>query len=131
MEKKRASGGLNSRTSRLLANLVACPGYMQACVRSYGEQIRYHVSTHLETTGTYKWPVTHDFEGHIVQQATPAVLSLGCALITTIGYELGVGERDERNRCDKDTSRSWSREQICREVVKEARKVIRSDHTFG
>jgi hypothetical protein len=94
-EDQSSFRALNSHNSRLFPNLRPCPDDMKAHIRAYGQKIRSHTFSHQETTGTNKRPFTHDFESHIVQQATPAVLSLGCALMTTIGYEGGVDELSE------------------------------------
>jgi hypothetical protein len=34
-------------------------------------------------------------------------------------------------RCDRDTSRSWTRQQICRTIIMEVNRVIGDKHMFG
>jgi hypothetical protein len=97
---KNVFKSLNSHTSRLLANLSPCPDVMKAHITAYGQQVRAYIFSHQESTGTSKRPFTHGLENHIMQQATPSVLSLGCALMTTIGYELGVDDRSETRFID-------------------------------
>jgi hypothetical protein len=94
-EDKRSFRELNSHNFRMFPNLRPCPDDMQAHIREYGQKIRAHTFSHQDTTGTNRRPFTHGLEGHIIQQGTPAVLSLGCALMTTIGYDLGVDELNE------------------------------------
>lgn len=53
------------------------------------------------------------------------------AKLCLLAHEIAWYAMDVALRCEKDTSRSWSREQICRTVLKEVNKVLGGDHNFG
>ncbi|KAH6639761.1 hypothetical protein C7974DRAFT_449932 [Boeremia exigua] len=75
---------------------IPCPQYMRESVVNYGKEVQNYAKNNSESTGTDKRPFTSKLRDCIIKQATPAVVGpLQCALVTTIGSDIGPDSHED------------------------------------
>jgi hypothetical protein len=81
---------LHTKTATRLQNTRPCSEEMKSLVEKYGDRIRQYVNAHPDSTGVSKRPYTNKLLECVVQQAMPATLTVGCALVTSIASNIGT-----------------------------------------
>jgi hypothetical protein len=86
---------LKTNTRNLLRGLQPCPEDIQELVQDYLNRIRKYVAKHPISTGADRRPFSSDLVQCLQNQATPAILPIGCALITSIASDIGQDDHED------------------------------------
>lgn len=86
---------LHTKTRSLMNDLDDCPDKMARGLDIYIQNVRQYVNDNPASTGTDRREFTPALEACLLRQATPTVLSIGCALFTTMATDIGQDDHDD------------------------------------
>ena len=86
---------LRTKTSSLLQLLQPCSEDVEESIETYVDRARKYTAKNPVSTGVDKRDFSSELQKHLRDQATPAMLSIGCALLTTVASDIGQDDHED------------------------------------
>jgi hypothetical protein len=86
---------LQTNTSNLLKLLQPCLEDIEESIETYIDRAYKYTAKNPISTGADKRDFSDKLRRHLRDQATPAMLSVGCALLTSIASDIGQDDHDD------------------------------------